>query len=431
MNPHFERAQLLFQQSRFDHAEESLRRSLAADPDHAWSHALLALCLLHSKEYQEATAEAERAIGASPDLPVAHYALASVFLARNRPEDAEKVAKQAVELNPYDADLHQLLGATYMELRRWPSALEEAEEGLRLDAEHSGCANLKAMALVKLGRKEEASLMMEGVLARDPEDAYSHANQGWTALHESDPQKALIHFREALRLDPTLEFAQAGMVEALKARYWIYRQMLRWFLWMESIGQKWQWGIILLIFFGTKFVRQAADNNPNLGMVLWPIYGVLVGFAVMTWLANPLFNLMLRLNRFGKHILTSDQKWGANAVGLCLLLALGMLAYGLIEDDLIAVYMAIACGVYLLVLAALFQVPKGLPRYGMAVAAVVLAGIAIYAFHLIYSSLDLPRDALRAQAKEGFTLLYSFYFPGVLIYSIVANVLGQVRFENR
>ena len=54
-------------------------------------------------------------------------------------------------------------------------------------------------------------------LGRNPENAHTNANQGWSLLHGGQPGKALEHFREALRLDPDLEFARAGMVEALKA----------------------------------------------------------------------------------------------------------------------------------------------------------------------------------------------------------------------
>lgn len=357
MNPHFERAQLLYHQSRYELAEDSLRRALTDDPDFALAHAYLALCKLEQKDTKEATAEAERAVGLAPDEPFVHFVLARVFLERHRYEEAEAAARQAVELNPYEADLHHMLGNVLLAQRQWPAALAQADEGLRLDGEHIGCANLRATALVKLGRKSEAEHVMAGVLARDPEDAFSHANQGWTALHQSDPQKALTHFREALRLDPTLEYAQSGMVEALKARYLIYRLMLRWFLWMARLGQKLQWGIIILLFFGTQFVQQTAAKNPQLGIMLWPIFGILVGFALLTWLAYPLFNLMLRLNRYGKHILTRDQRRGANAVGICLLLAASALIYSLTMGDPIALRMALALGVYMLVLAGLFQVP--------------------------------------------------------------------------
>jgi Tfp pilus assembly protein PilF len=430
MNPHFERAQLLYHQGRYEQAEESLRRSLTDEPDFALAHALLALCMVERKAWKDATDESERAIGLAPDNPFTHHVYARVMLERNLVDEAEKAAKQAVELDPYDAELHYTLGAVQMAQRRWPAALEQADEGLRLDAEHIQCANLRAMALVKLGRKGEADHVMKGVLSRDPDDAFSHANQGWTALNQSDPKKALEHFREALRLDPTLEFAQAGMVEALKARYLIYRLMLRWFLWMSSLGRKWQWGIILLLFFGMRVTRQVAAGNPNLAPVLWPIYGILVGFAVLTWLAYPFFNLMLRLNRYGKHMLTRDQKWGANAVGLCLLFSLAVLAYGLIEDDTIALLLALSSGLYLLVLAGLFQVPSGRPRYAMTAAAIGLAGVACYAFWQFYASLHVPIQIARPMVKEGFAAL-EIYFPGILVFNIATNVLQSMRFERQ
>ena len=93
------------------------------------------------------------------------------------------------------------------------------------------------MALVQLGRKDEAQQTLGSALANDPENALTHANQGWALLHRGDHAKALEHFREALRIDPELDWARAGIVEALKARHLIYRVMLRFFLWMGRQSQ--------------------------------------------------------------------------------------------------------------------------------------------------------------------------------------------------
>ena len=426
MNPHFKRAELLFHQSRFDLAEEQLRLALADDPDYAAAHGLLALCLLQKQNAEDATTEALRAVELAPEMPFSFYVLALVFLRRNRLEDAENAAKRAIELNPYDADLHQILGGVYMALRRWPAALERADEGLRLDAEHIGCSNLRAMALVKLGRKNEAEKVVEGVLSRDPEDAFSHANQGWTALHQNDPRKALVHFREALRLDPTLEFAQAGMVEALKARHLVYRLMLRWFLWMSTLGRKWQWAMVLALFFGTRMIGDAAVRNPDLGPILWPVWGLLIGFCLMSWLADPLFNLMLRLNRFGRHILNREQIWAANATGICLLAALSFLAYGLIEDHSVFLMMALATGVYLIVVTGLFRVPKGPRRLGMGLAAIFLAGTATQAFWLMFKAYSQHPALAEPKLRSAWSCL-DIYFPGVMFFSIATNILMSIR----
>ena len=59
MNPNLERGLLLYQQSRHEQAETELRQALAAEPDHAYAHALLALCLAEREKFQEATSEAE------------------------------------------------------------------------------------------------------------------------------------------------------------------------------------------------------------------------------------------------------------------------------------------------------------------------------------------------------------------------------------
>ncbi len=66
------------------------------------------------------------------------------------------------------------------------------------------------MALVKLGRKAEAGADDRAALLRDPENALTHANQGWALLEQGDHGKALEHFREALRIDPEIEWARAG-----------------------------------------------------------------------------------------------------------------------------------------------------------------------------------------------------------------------------
>ncbi len=54
-------------------------------------------------------------------------------------------------------------------------------------------------------------------LANDPENALTHANQGWALLHRGDHERALEHFREALRIDPELEWAR-GRASSRRSR---------------------------------------------------------------------------------------------------------------------------------------------------------------------------------------------------------------------
>lgn len=205
-----------------------------------------------------------------------------------------------------------------MNQRRWQEALDAAEEGLALDAEDVACNNLRAMALVKLGRRDEAGVTIRDTLSRDPDNAWTHANQGWALLHESKPREALEHFREALRLEPQLEFARAGIVEALKARFFVYRLMLRFFLWMNSHGARFQWAIILGGYIGYRLLLSYLQAHPNLEPLALPLIIVYVGFASLSWLGDPFFNLLLRFDRFGKFALSPDQVRASNWMALCL-----------------------------------------------------------------------------------------------------------------
>src|SRR5579862_5261145 len=79
MQPSLARAQLLLEQSRYDLAERELRDALAADPDHALAHALLAVCHLEQDQLDDATREAKAALGLEPDLAYASYVLGLVL----------------------------------------------------------------------------------------------------------------------------------------------------------------------------------------------------------------------------------------------------------------------------------------------------------------------------------------------------------------
>src|SRR5690606_32575690 len=134
------------------------------------------------------------------------------------------------------------------------------------------------------------------------------------------------HFRESLRLDPTNDWAKAGLVEGLKASNFIYAWMLRYFLWMQGLSPGARWGIILGGYFGSRMLNGLAKANPALAPWVFPILLLYIVFAVMTWLAAPIFNLLLFLHPLGRHALGTDQKAQASWVGACLAIALGAVA---------------------------------------------------------------------------------------------------------
>ncbi len=426
MSQNLERGLLLYQQSRHELAEAEFRQALASDPHDPFAHALLGLCLANREEFQQATEEAQQAVHLAPDFSFAHYALAHVWHDRNHDAEALASIEEALRLDSSEPQYFALLAQIHLAESRWQPALEAAERGLQLDAEDVACTNLRAIALVKLGKKSEAGATIDAALRRNPDNAVTHANRGWTLLEQGDPKAALEHFREALRLDPGNEWARQGIVEALKARNVIYGLMLRYFLFMAKFSRQGQWGIVLGAYFGNQVLRAIAAASPTLAPWVLPLRILYAAFALMTWIASPLFNLLLRLNRFGRLALSRDQIVASNWIGLTILLALLSLAacfyFGWNSPFILA---AMMFGLLLLPVAGVFHYPEessGRRIMGIYAAAIALAGTAgIGLFFLA------DRSANPEPHREMGGLLLGLCLLGSVASSWIVNIVASRR----
>ncbi|MFT3783876.1 MAG: tetratricopeptide repeat protein [Nibricoccus sp.] len=403
-----ERALLLMQQSRLADAERELMLALSEDPQSSRAHAYLALCQVDLEKKDDALKSAQAAIGLVPDESFGHYVHALVLHRIDKDKEALAAVQEAIRLEPENEAYFALLASTHLALRDWQAALTAAEQGLALNPEDVQCANLRSMALVRLGRKEEAMATVSFALERDPDSALSHANQGWNCLHRNDPRRAQDHFREALRIDPELEYARQGMLEALKARNPVYRGMLAYFLWMgRQSGQK-QWAFIVGAYFGSRFVRMAAETNPQLAPFLWPLLILFYLFIYLSWTAVPMFNLLLRLDRFGRYVLSHDERVATNWFGLCLLPAIGSLVAWPITKDLRYAFGAAVCAVLSICVSITFA-RTARKRAIFATATAVMAAIGLGGIGLLFANLESGFDYLTA------------FFVAFLALQIAAN----------
>jgi tetratricopeptide (TPR) repeat protein len=383
MTASIERARLLLAQDRYDLAEKELRRVLAEDPELAIGHVLLsdALGALHRAE--EALAEADRAVGLMPDWGLCHYIRARALDRLDRLDDAKAAARQAIQLDPEDADFHATHAGILYQQRRWGEALEAAESGLSHDPENVDCINFRGLALTKLGRRGEAQETLTDALSLDPENALSHGVRGWTCLESDEPQAALEHFRTALAIDPNLEMAQQGMVEALKARYLVYRLLLQYFLWMQRLSGRAQWAILIGLFVAQRLVSQWMKASPQLAPVLVPLLVAYLVFCVLTWIATPLFNLLLRLNKYGRHALSQNEVTASNWFGGFVAAGLVLLAVSLITGQFVVLLLAGWCLLMLQPVALAMCHPKPTTRRGLCLAAALLGAVGLVAVGLI------------------------------------------------
>jgi tetratricopeptide (TPR) repeat protein len=414
MSQPINRAIHLYQISRYADAELELRRALAEQPHDPHAHALLGLCLVRQEKLQEAQYEAQQAIVLAPDWDFVHYCRAIILQERRRYEEAEASAREALRLDPASPRNYAQLASILYNQQKWQAALNAAVEGLQYDAEDAECTTWRTASLTKLGRQREAINTVDEALARNPDDSYAHANKAWALLHEGKPRPALEHFREALRLDPTNEYARHGMVEALKARNPIYRWMLAYFLWMARLDNRARWGVILGGYFGARILGSISRHSPGLAPWILPIQILYLIFVFMTWFAMPIFNLLLRLNRFGRHALSRDQRVASNWFGGCVALSIGsFIAWLLYGHEALLLGAVLPMGVAMPIVT-LFSCDRGWPRQAMSLFAAAMALVGVVCLY-----------GVSQQQEWGYNAGTLFLF-GFIASPWVANALATV-----
>jgi len=429
MSAHLQRAILLMRQDRGDEAIRELHAALAEDSEDATAHACLAQLHAERGAWKEGDDHARQAVALTPDSPFVYYALAKVFFHRQRFPEAASAIEEAIRLDPYDADSFSLLAAIHMSTSAWKKALAAADAGLAIDPEHQGCTTARSRSLLQLGDRDAAAATIEGALRRNPDDAATHTTQGWAMLHEGDPKRAAEHFREALRLDPENDDARSGIVEALKARNPIYRLLLGYFLWMQKLPPRMRWGIVVGGFIVARTLARRQPASDAEGWMIGIFLAAYGAFAILTWVGDSVFNLLLFLDPLGRHALDTDQRRGAMLFGLLLLVALSLAIAGFAGGSAAMLSAAFAWGLTAMVATTIHACQRGWPRWVTVAAVSVVASLAA-----VMTASAVAAAAFGAAPEEvfergGARLAATLFGPAWFLTMILSQVMTrqQVR----
>lgn len=411
-----QRAILLLQQRKYKEAESILNGLFAQDPNDVNVISIICEVKIQQDKYAEALNLVNTAIGLNPSLSHLFYVRARIYVHDDKYDLAEKDLQQSITLDPEDADYFALYALLKLDRKQFESALQLADEALERDPENINALNARSTALLKLNRKEESFSSIEGSLRQDPHNAYTHANYGWGLLEKGSSKQALYHFTEALRIDPSLQLAQSGMIEALKAKYFLYRIFLKYAFFMGNLTAKYQWGVIIAIFIASRALRFIAATYPAFEPFLYPVIILVAIFAFSTWIITPLSNLFLRLNKYGKHLLDRDEIVSSNFVGISLLTAIaGILLYFVTGQE--HTLSVVIVGVSLMVpLSSMFNSAKNRTLLIIYTAGAALLGIT-----------GIVTAFLTHEVVNGFILAY---LVSIMLFSWLANYL-VIKEQNR
>ncbi|MDN3665962.1 tetratricopeptide repeat protein [Algibacter miyuki] len=306
-SPNLERGIQLFEIGRYKDAISYFQSALSENVNNTTAKYFLAQCLFQTGALDKALNLALDLRRDIPDAAHVYFLLSQLYLHQKKIKEAEENIDKSIALDPYqDTSFGQ---KAYIELskKKFEDALKSANEGLRLNPKSNFCLNARTTALTKLNRKDEAKSSIEHLLEDDPEDAHSHANVGWSYLEHNNTKDALNHFKEALSLNPNLEYARSGMLTAIKSKNKVYNLYLRYSFWMNKQSGKNQWIFIIGIYIAYKLSVKLISAS-GYTFLLIPLIIIYLLFALGSWIMEPLSNMLLILDKYGKYLLDQKEK---------------------------------------------------------------------------------------------------------------------------
>jgi Flp pilus assembly protein TadD len=161
---------------------------------------------LSKKNYKEAIAHLEKATLGYSNFFEAHLLLGTAFMDLREWEKAERPLSRAVEIKSENANAKLALGEVYWRQKRYPDAEQTLRDGLKLDQKSWHGHFTLGRLYWDMGEVTKAGAPIGMTLQLKPDLAEAHLLAGNILLRVNQRERALIEYREYIRLAPKGEF---------------------------------------------------------------------------------------------------------------------------------------------------------------------------------------------------------------------------------
>jgi tetratricopeptide (TPR) repeat protein len=170
------------------------------------------LTLINKGKADEAIGKLQQELAANPDNARAHELLALAYLRQTKLDPAGKEAEKAVSLGE-SASTRVTSARVAIARQNWAAATKDLDKAAQLDASHPEIALQRgSMALARKDYKTAVDTLNPYVSA-NPEEPYGHYYLGLAEYGLKRPDKTVSHFQRFLALAP--DAPEAARVESL------------------------------------------------------------------------------------------------------------------------------------------------------------------------------------------------------------------------
>jgi superkiller protein 3 len=201
--PYLRKAQQALDAHNLAEAKTQLELALHANPNSADALLMLGFVEFQSGDAQQAIEHLERGLKLKPKSFSGHYNLALAHLRQQDVAAGLRELERAVALNPQHAGAAYNLGLVLLGMGRPEEALIQLRRAKALGPEGADVSVNIARAELALHHVEEAKHEADSAARIFGEDPRWQAAVGQLFLEQGQPQEAVVHLTQALRLQPS------------------------------------------------------------------------------------------------------------------------------------------------------------------------------------------------------------------------------------
>lgn len=176
-------------------------RAIAADPDFGAAYLNRSEARLETGNSQGSLADLQRIEQEYRDSSFYQVRLGDTYMRLNQPAPAQAAYDRAIQLDPRNVEALTNRGALYFGQKAYEQAEADVRQALQLNPRQDAALNNLSLLLARSGKPAEAMTYVDRALRVQPNQPYYLNNKAYLLLLVNRPAEALPIVQESLRLD--------------------------------------------------------------------------------------------------------------------------------------------------------------------------------------------------------------------------------------
>ena len=205
-------AMIDYSNGRVEAANEAVDAILRVSPREVLALIAKANILFDQGRFEDALGQTHQAVAADHLSAAAHFAQGKVLAAMQRIDSATEAFNTVLRLNPRAASAEVELSKLHLRTGAADAAVASARAAIDTEPRRVDARLVLARGLINRGDHVQAEAILSELVAAFPNSAVVHAQMGWLNVAKDDAAGARTAFERALRVDPVQIDALSGIL---------------------------------------------------------------------------------------------------------------------------------------------------------------------------------------------------------------------------